>query len=367
MRIIVSGGGTGGHIYPAIAIIEEFIKLYPDTEVLYIGRKNSLESILVPNQGYIFKGITASPLSRKSIKKIFRTGGDTIKGISESKKIIKEFNPDFVIGTGGFVTGPVLYAAHKLRKKVFFHEQNSYPGVTNKILSRYADKYFVTFKESLKYFKNQENGIITGNPIRNKFLNIDEIREEAMFHMGFKNNNKNILVFGGSNGSGKINQVFKEMINENLKQDDFNLFFVTGKNNYDSFVKDMKVLPNVKVYPYLDNIQEAYAISDLVITSSGAITLAELSYLGMPSILVPKAYTTENHQVYNALEFKNKGAALMIEEKDLDVNHLKMKIVELLNDDHRLKQMGKRAKEFETPKAGYEIVQEIVKVGNNGK
>mgnify|MGYP002756983039 CR=1 FL=1 len=363
MRIVVTGGGTGGHIYPAIAIIEEFKKQYPNTEVLYIGRKNSLESILVPNSGYEFFGITAAPLSRKIGKKIFKTFGDTLKGIGESKKKIREFNPDYVIGTGGFVTGPVLLAAHLLGKKIYFHEQNSYPGVTNKILSRFAKKYFVTFEESIKYFKNQDRAVVTGNPIRNKFTNIDSIKDKAKFHMGFNNENKNVLVFGGSNGSGKLNDVFKEIINDDLDINDFNLFFVTGKNNYENFVKDMKVLPNVKAYPYLDNIQEAYSISNLVITSSGAITLAELSYLGMPSILVPKAYTTENHQVYNALEFKNNGAAIMIEEKDLKSKSLKNSILELLEDEDKLRQMGEKAKTFATPNAGKDIVDQITEEG----
>lgn len=365
MKIVVTGGGTGGHIYPAIAIIEEFINLHPDTEVLYIGRKDSLESVLVPNSGYKFEGITASPLSRKFGKKLFKTFFDTMKGIGESKKLIREFDPDYVIGTGGFVTGPVLYAAYKTGKEIFFHEQNSYPGVTNKILSRYAKKYFVTFEESLKYFKNIDRGIVTGNPIRNKFKNIKNIREQAEFKMGFKNNNSNILVFGGSNGSGKLNKIFKKMINEEITSTDFNLFFVTGKNNYQSFVKDMKVLPNVKVFPYLDNIQEVYAISDLVITSSGAITLAELAYLGMPSILVPKSYTTENHQVFNALEFKKGGAALMVEEKELEAKSFKKTIIDLLSDKKHLKDMGENAKKFATPKAGNKIVEEILKVGEN--
>ncbi|WP_300408315.1 undecaprenyldiphospho-muramoylpentapeptide beta-N-acetylglucosaminyltransferase [Lagierella sp.] len=363
MKIVVTGGGTGGHIYPAIAIIEEFQKQYPDTKVLYIGRKGSLESILVPNSGYEFYGITAAPLSRKIGIKTLKTLKDTLKGVRESKKIIREFNPNFVIGTGGFVTGPVLLAAHLAGKKVFFHEQNSYPGVTNKILSRFAKKYFVTFKESIKYFKNQERAIVTGNPIRNKFVDIDSIKSKAKFHMGFNNDNKNVLAFGGSNGSGKLNNAFKEIINGNLIANEFNLFFVTGKNNYDDFVKDMKVLPNVKVYPYLDNIQEAYSISDLVITSSGAITLAELSYLGMPSILIPKAYTTENHQVYNALEFKNSGASIMIEEKDLRASELKDIIVNLLKDEDRLKDMGIKAKTFATPNASKDIIKNIVEEG----
>lgn len=361
MKVIVSGGGTGGHIYPAVSIIEELKSRDKNLELLYIGRENSLESEIIPKLGIDFKGIRVKGLPRKINKNFFIAIKELFIGLKQSKNIIKEFNPDFVIGTGGFVTGPVLYKAFRLKYKIYFHEQNSYPGVTNRILSRYANKYFVTFKESIDFFKNKDRAIITGNPIRNKFKNLNSIKDNVYNEYEFDNNLKTIFSFGGSNGSRILNENILEMINNNKNQN-YQLIHITGKNYYDDFIEKLnnKNNPRIKIFPYLDDIQKAYSISDLIITSSGAITLAELSFLGLPSILIPKPYTTENHQEYNAKVYEKNGASKMMLEKEMNSKNLNENILEIINNDEILKLMGENAKKMATPQAAEEIVCKIL-------
>ncbi|QQK07511.1 undecaprenyldiphospho-muramoylpentapeptide beta-N-acetylglucosaminyltransferase [Miniphocaeibacter halophilus] len=363
MRAIVTGGGTGGHIYPAVSIIEELKNRDKNIEILYVGKINSMESEIIPKLGIEFKGIRVEGLPRKFNKKSFRSFKELIFGLKQSKKIIKNFKPDIVIGTGGFVTGPVLLNASLMKYKTYFHEQNSYPGVTNKILSRFVNKYFVTFEESIKYFKNPQNAIVTGNPIRNRFKNIEELKDKTYEEYGLKKDLKTIFSFGGSNGSAVLNKTIKKLIVSKEKNDEFQIVHVTGKNNYEDFILgiDEDKLSKNKIFPYLKDIQKAYSIADLVITSSGAITLAELSFLGLPSILVPKSYTTENHQVYNAREFEKVGASKVILENELNENTLYDSIMEIVSNNETIKRMKEAAKTLATPKAVKNIIDEIYK------
>lgn len=359
MKVVISGGGTGGHIYPAVAIIEELKKRDSNIDILYTGSKNSMESELIPSLGINYKSIEVMGLPRKINKKFFKSIFVLLKGLRQAKKILKDFKPDVVIGTGGFVTGPVLYKAHKMGVYTIFHEQNSYPGITNRILSRYVNAMAVTFKESIKFFKNNDKCVVTGNPIRNRFEFLN--REESLKFFEIDENSKNIFSFGGSNGSEELNKAVLGILEKFYKNEKISLIHVTGKLNYDKFLeevknKGIKIENNVKILPYMTEMDKAYGVSDLVITSSGAITLAEISKIGLASILIPKAYTTENHQEFNARAYKDIGASELILEKELNSDLLWENIEKIIFDNSRLEQMKENAKKLATPNAVKDFV-----------
>ncbi|MDU2024785.1 MAG: undecaprenyldiphospho-muramoylpentapeptide beta-N-acetylglucosaminyltransferase [Finegoldia magna] len=363
MNIIVSGGGTGGHIYPAISLIEELKKRDENNKILYVGTEKGLESSIVPKLGIDFKTIHVRGIPRKINANSFKALKELFKGLKEANKILKDFKPDLVIGTGGYVSGPILYKATKTKAKVAFHEQNSFPGVTNRILSRYVDRYFVTFEESIKYFKNQEKAVVTGNPIRNRFTDIEKNKDAAIEQYKISDNKKVVFIFGGSNGSEILNKATLDMVDKISNQDIFEVILATGKLNYDEFIqKSGNDIRNLHIYPYIDDIDKAYSVSDLIVTSSGAITLAELSFLGKASILVPKAYTTENHQEHNARAFEKIGASKIILEKDVNANTLFDRINEILSDDKLLQELSENSKKMSYPTACKDIVDELYRL-----
>lgn len=363
MNIIVSGGGTGGHIYPAISLIEELKKRDENNKILYVGTEKGLESSIVPKLGIDFKTIHVRGIPRKINANSFKALKELFKGLKEANKILKDFKPDLVIGTGGYVSGPILYKATKTKAKVAFHEQNSFPGVTNRILSRYVDRYFVTFEESIKYFKNQEKAVVTGNPIRNRFTDIGKNKDAAIEQYKISENKKVVFIFGGSNGSEILNKATLDMVDKISNQDVFEVILATGKLNYDEFIqKSGNDIRNLHIYLYIDDIDKAYSVSDLIVTSSGAITLAELSFLGKASILVPKAYTTENHQEHNARAFEKIGASKVILEKDVNANTLFDQINEILNDDKLLQELSENSKKMSYPTACKDIVDELYRL-----
>ena len=365
MRVIISGGGTGGHIYPALAIAEALKKSHKDVDILYIGTEDSLEAELVPKHGFNFKTIRVKSLPRKINMKLFISMKELLLGIKDSRRIIKDFKPDMVIGTGGYVCGPIVYAAKKMKIPALIHEQNAYPGITNKILSRYVDKVLITFEESKKYFKFSDRVVITGNPIREEILSID--KKQAYKKLDIKEDQPLVLSFGGSGGQESLNDSFFDIIKNNNVN--FQLIHVTGKVHYKDFIGKLKkdridLKENIRIMPYLYNMPEALNTADLIVTSAGAITLSEISALGLPAILVPKSYTAENHQVYNAKTFENNGAALVILEKDLKWDDLLKKIEDLLNNEDRLKIMSRNSRKMGNNDSTGLILREIHKLTN---
>lgn len=360
MKVIISGGGTGGHIYPALAIAEGIKQSFNDIEILYIGTKKSLEAELVPRNGFSFKTIRVKSLPRKINKKFFIAIKELLGGINDSKKIIKEFKPDIVIGTGGYVSGPILYAASKKNIPTLIHEQNAYPGITNKILSRYVNKVLITFEDSKKYFKYPDRVVNTGNPIREEILTTN--RKDAYKNLGIKEDKPIVLSFGGSGGQKSLNDSFYEIIKSGFVN--FQLIHVTGKNHYQDFMNNLReakvrIPDHIKVLEYLHNMPDALNIADLIVTSAGAITLSEISALGIPAILVPKAYTAENHQEYNARSFEKNGAALVLLEKELKWNLLLEEISKLLDDSEKLKKMSNNSRKMGKSDSTKEILKEI--------
>lgn len=366
MRMLISGGGTGGHIYPALAIAMEAKENNKDAQILYVGTENGLESKLVPKAGFDFKTVRVKGLPRKINLDFFRALKELFLGLRDSNKIIKEFKPDIVIGTGGYVSAPVTLLAALKGIPTAIHEQNAYPGITNKLLSKFVDRVFITYDEAENYFKNKNKLINTGNPLRSNIFTVN--KKEA-----YKNNNLNpdlpiILSFGGSGGQKSLNDSMLYVLEKN-KDQNIQIIHVAGERFYEDFInklkeKDIRIddYKNLRVLPYLHNMPEIMNISDLVITSSGAITLAEISALSLPSILTPKAYTAENHQEKNAEVFYDNGAAEIIYEKELNGENLNEKINKLIFDKNKLEIMSKQASKLGEVEASKKIIREIEKL-----
>src|SRR5699024_7791667 len=349
MKYLISGGGTGGHIYPALAIAKEIKNKNKDAEILYVGTEKGLESELVPKEGINFTTIRVNYMPRKlSIDSLIALK-ELFIGLRQSKKIIKDFEPDIVIGTGGFVSGPILYMAAKRKIPTVVHEQNALPGITNKILSRYVDKIAVTFEDATKHFKYSDRVVFTGNPVRKEILDID--RDQAYKDLKIDRKLPLVLSFGGSGGQKKLNDAIKDILINNRFNQRIQLIHITGTRMYDDFMKelrenDVKLKNNIQILPYLYDMPKALNIADIVIASSGAITMAEISAIGVGSILIPKAYTAENHQEHNARSYEKAGASLVILEKDLNGKILSKNIIDLLDNKSKLGTMAINSKKL---------------------
>lgn len=366
MRYLISGGGTGGHIYPALAIADEIKKRDKNAEILYVGTEEGLEAELVPKAGFKFETVRVEGLPRKINKDFFISLKELISGLGKSRKIIKQFKPDIVIGTGGYVSGPIVLIGSLMGKKSMIHEQNAYPGITNKILGRFVNTIAVTFEEAIAYFKRKDKIIVTGNPIRNEIINVDI--EKAYTKFNFDENKKIILSFGGSGGQLKLNDAILDVISNN-KLDNIQWLHITGKRLHKDFNDKLKkseiTLPdNIRILEYLYDMPEAMNISDLIIASSGAITLAEISAIGAPSILVPKGYTAENHQEFNARAVEKAGASIVILENEINGEILKNNIDKILNDDYLLGEMKINSKKLGKLDATERIVDKVFELIN---
>ena len=358
MRYIITAGGTGGHIYPAISIINKIKEKDKKAHILYIGTTDRMEKDIIPNMGIEYVGIKMNGLS-KNIKKLISFGTRTISGINKCTKIIKKFKPDIVIGVGGYITFPVIMAARKCKVNVLIHEQNSIPGKANKLLSRYAKCTCISMDSSKKYFNKCDRVVLTGNPRGEDILNSKKGKKSDY---GLSISKKLVLITMGSLGASTINKKIFDMIDK-FKHKNYEVLLVTGKDNYDESSKYDNV-SNVKVVPYIENMGEVLKFTDLIITRAGATIISEILTLGIPSIMIPSPYVSNNHQLFNANFLKDKGAAKVIEEKDFDENELLKEIDNILNDNKIYKEMSENAKKLGTPKASTNIYEEIKKIIN---
>lgn len=347
MRVILSGGGTGGHITPALAIAEELHRRNIDVEILYVGKKGGLEEQLVQEEGVPFRGIDVAGLPRKAInRQTVMSGLALMKGLAQCRGIIKKFRPDVVVGTGGYVCAPILLSAQRAKIPTLIQEQNAYPGKTNRFLGKRADAIALNFEQARGYFPENARILLTGNPIGRRFL------ENPWIHEGHEG--RRVLSFGGSGGQESTNDAVLEMLKSPL---DFHLTHITGKPHYEAFMEALGEVPeNVEILPYSLDIPRIMGQSDLVIASSSAMTLAEISALKRPSILIPKAYTAGDHQTRNAYAVKEKGAAVVIEEKDLTSEVLRAEITRILDNPLLAEEMGAIAGSLGNPHAVEEIV-----------
>jgi len=353
MKVIVSAGGTGGHIYPALAIINKLKEKHRKCEILYIGTTDRMESTIVPKLGIKYLGISMKGLNRKNPFKNISVLKSFKAAIEKSKEIMEEFKPDVVLGIGGYITAPVVLAASKLGIKTFIHEQNSIPGLSNKLLKRYASVIGVSLKDSIKYFKGC-NVVFTGNPRS----------EEAAFakplvksKYGLTDSKKLVLFVMGSLGSYTITNIMKDIIPA-FGDKNYEVLFVTGKGYFDSY-KDVNVPSNVKLVPNLDDMLSVLKRTDLIITRAGASTIAEITSIGVPAVMIPSPYVTHNHQEKNAKVLEDNESAIVIKEKKLSKEKLLSTIDMLLSDKNKLQKMRKNSKRLGVIDSATKIVEII--------
>lgn len=361
MRVMVSGGGTGGHIYPAITIIEALRALDPSVEILYVGTKKGLESNIIPKENIPFATIEVAGFQRKLTLKNFVTLGRAAAGVWQALTLVRKFRPDVVIGTGGYVCGPVLLAAGMLGVPTMIQEQNVVPGVTNKIASRFVKKIAVGYEEAGAYFPDRNKIVATGNPVRQAVLTAS--REDGIREFGLDANKKTILVSGGSRGARSINTAMLALHQKFCGRDDVQILHITGQNEYNKVIDSLQEMGiawqaagNIKIVPYAYHMPNALATADLAIFRAGALGLAELAARGIPSILVPYPYATANHQEYNARIMEKHGAACMILDRDLTGEGLTAKVESLLADEAMLCDMAKAALDLGRAEAAQDIV-----------
>ncbi|MBO8136625.1 MAG: undecaprenyldiphospho-muramoylpentapeptide beta-N-acetylglucosaminyltransferase [Desulfotomaculum sp.] len=364
MRAIITGGGTGGHIYPALAVAEGIRKRYSNAELLYVGTNRGLESDIVPKAGYPFAVIDAAGFERKITLKNVKVLWQAGRGMRQAVKLIRRFKPDIVIGTGGYVCGPVVMAAAIQGIPTLIHEQNALPGITNRILSRFAAAVAVTFEDSIKYFPSKTRVKLTGLPVRPEIFSCN--KEKAYNDFKFDNQKPVVLVFGGSRGARSINMAMVKVVKELQGSDRIQILHATGKVGYQEYLDALRKegislvnTGNITIVPYLYNMQDALAVADLVVCRAGAATLAELTALGLPSILIPYPYAAENHQEYNARALSDRGAAIMIKDSELTGDLLLKKINYLLSSSKKLKEMAQESMRLGRPQALDDILDLI--------
>lgn len=317
MKVIVSAGGTGGHIFPALAVINKIKEKEPNSKFLYIGTTDRMEKDIVPKLGIEYVGIEMKGLNRRNLLKNIDVIKSLSKGIKECKKVIKEFDPDIVLGIGGYITFPVIYAATSLGYKTFIHEQNSIPGLSNKILKSKVTTIGVSLEKSLEFFPKNKT-YFTGNPRSEEAI---ESKIVPKSKYGLSKDKKTVLIVMGSLGSQTINNMMKEIIPK-FKNKDYEVLIVSGKNYYEDYKKIKNIPENVKIIDFLNDMLGLMKNIDLIVSRAGASTIAEITALELPSILIPSPYVTHNHQYKNAKVLSDVGASILLEEKDLNSKEL---------------------------------------------
>ena len=361
MRLMVSGGGTGGHIYPALALIERLKQVEPDTEVLYVGAKRGLETKIVPQAGCRLETMEVQGFRRSLSLENVKTVYLFLKAVAQAKKLIKDFRPDVVLGTGGYVSGAVLYAAAKLGVPTVIHEQNSVVGVTNKFLARYVNEVAIAFEAARSQFA-KSSVTMTGNPRAQQVAQ----RTNSAYSWtedGLKDGVPTIMIFGGSQGAPRINKAVVEAL-PSFNEQPYQVIFATGRKRYDDVMGALAGQPigdNVKVVPYIEDMPDKLPHVDALVSRAGATTIAEVTALGIPTILIPSPYVTANHQVKNAEALVKKGAALMILEDQLDGRSLITQANHLMNDAAVRQKMAANSKAVGHPDASDQLIAVLKK------
>lgn len=359
MRVIISGGGTGGHIFPAISIAKKIEKLMPKAEILFVGADNRMEMEKVPAAGYKIIGLPVTGMKRgfnlTNISVLFKL----IRSLKMAKKIINNFKPDVVVGVGGYASGPVLYQATKMGIPTIIQEQNSYAGITNKILSKKVNKICVAYDGMERYFPASKI-IVTGNPIREEIIKLAHTREQGIEHFNLNGNLKTVLVIGGSLGARTINLSVSNSLNM-LNQYNIQIIWQTGKTYFNTAKMQSLGYKNVRVHEFIYDMDIAYATADLIISRAGAITISELCQLGKPAILIPSPNVAEDHQTKNAMALVEKEAAEMITDEEA-IGSLMVKALDILGDEKKMKSLSANIKKLAIPNATDLIVKEVLSI-----
>lgn len=357
MKIIVSAGGTGGHLYPALALVEYIKTQDQDAEFLFVGTTDRLESQVVPQLGYEYRGLAVKGLVGNPVQKL-KNALIFMKSLKKSKQILKEFQPDIVIGFGGYPSASIVMAASQLKIPTMIHEQNSIIGLTNKVLIKKVNKIVCCYEKAYNEFPSDKT-LLLGNP-----------RASVVAHQKLKDihdlyqipkHRKTVVIVMGSLGSSSVNRVMKEALRQ-MQYDDYDVIYVTGKNYYDEMKKELGDLQDsIHLVSYIDDMPSLISSCDIIVSRAGATTLAEITALGAASIIIPSPYVVKNHQEYNAMELVKAKAARMILEKDLSADRFVKKVRELLKDQDSLQSLKDHACQLGKPHACEDIYQEILK------
>lgn len=357
-KFIISGGGTGGHIYPAIAIANELKSRFPKADILFVGASDKMEMQKVPQAGYPIKGLWIAGIQRKLTLQNAMFPLKLISSLVKSFGILKSFKPDVVIGTGGFASGAVLKVASMMGIPTVIQEQNSYPGITNKLLSKKANKICVAY-ENLERFFPKENMILTGNPVRQDLLSVAEKRAEALTYFKLDQNKKTLLVLGGSLGARRVNQLIAKELDWIVSQG-LQVIWQCGKLYFEEY-KHFADKGGVQVLAFIDRMDLVYATADFVISRSGASSVSELCLVGKPVVFIPSPNVAEDHQTKNAQAIVDKHGAILLKEKELD-EQFKIVFEALINDKGKQESLGENIKKLALPNATQQIADEIIKL-----
>ncbi|MDB5120166.1 MAG: murG [Sphingobacteriales bacterium] len=363
IRVIISGGGTGGHIFPAVAIANALKRIDPNAEILFVGANGRMEMEKVPAAGYKIIGLDIQGFQRKSIWKNILLPFKIVKSVLKSRSIIKTFKPNAVVGVGGYASGPLLYAAEQLGIPYLIQEQNSYAGITNKKLGKNARKICVAFEGMEKFFP-ADKIMLTGNPIRKESVNVFGRREEAALKLNLSPTKKTVLVTGGSLGAGTLNKSIIAGLNKFIEAD-VQLIWQTGKYYYQDIKEKLqeKAHENIKVMEFLPNMDLAYAVSDVIISRAGAGTIAELCVIAKPVILVPSPNVAEDHQTKNAMALVKSNAAILVKDIDAETD-LVSTALKLVLDESQSKPLSENIKKLALPNADEVIANEVIKIAS---
>ncbi len=357
LRVILSGGGTGGHIYPAIAIADEIKMRHPEAEFLFVGAKDRMEMEKVPQAGYKIEGLWISGIQRKLSLKNLAFPFKLLSSLKRSRKIIKDFKPDVVIGTGGFASGPLLKVASSQNIPTLIQEQNSYPGITNRLLSKTVNRICAAYEEVKRFFP-AEKTVITGNPVRQDLLEVNSKRAEAVEFFKLDPAKKTVLVLGGSLGARRINQLI-EKFSEEFEKKEIQLIWQTGKLYFSEYKKYSGKF--VQTHEFLNRMDLAYAATDVIISRAGAISVSELCIVGKPVLFIPSPNVAEDHQAKNARAVAEKNAALMLTENELE-DKFETEFFGLLKSEEKQEELSRNIKELALPNATPAIVDEVEKL-----
>lgn len=363
-KVIISGGGTGGHIYPAIAIANAIREKQPNAEILFVGAEGKMEMEKVPKAGYKIIGLPIAGLQRKLTLKNFAFPFKLMRSLGRAKKIVKEFKPDIAIGVGGYASGPLLRQAGKQGVKTMLQEQNSYPGLTNKILAKKAKKICVAY-DNMDQFFEAEKIVFTGNPVRKEIINISDKKEKALKHFQLDTTKKTLLVLGGSLGARTVNNSIKAAA-QKLNESNIQVLWQTGKIYIDEikrFISENE-LNNIEARDFIYEMDLAYASADLVVSRAGALSISELCLVSKPSILIPSPNVAEDHQTKNAMALVNQNAAVLVKDVEAEVK-VGQEVLDLLKNEDKLIKLSANIASFGRPNAAEAIANEAFKIMNN--
>ena len=369
MRVIVAAAGTAGHINPGLAIANKIKEKEPDSEIIFIGTTRGLENSLVPREGYELKTIEAYGFSKKISIENFKKISKTLNATGKARKINQEFKPDVIVGAGGYICGPVVWAAKKEKIPVVLHESNAFPGKAVKLLAKKADKVLISFEEARSRINGTKNIVFTGTPVKIEKKEYTKEQKKNIFkNAGLQEEIPTILIFGGSQGAQKINEAVIGILKNKLNKE-YQIIWATGPKQYDIIKKELSEkdinidnIQNAKILPYIYNMEEIMNVSNVIVARSGAMTITEISNLGKPSILIPLPNVSQDHQLYNAKVLENVGAAQIILNNELTKDNLSTEIEKIIKNPQQMKIMEEKALSKSVKNVQEKIYDEISKV-----